>query len=128
MSIDLTKDEASKQDACWYVNGTSAETAWSDPDKEYFVVRNGEMKILYTDPATGSEHRIRYTSDFESLGIYDDKEVQDLGKDEEVFYWAMNPWFEVWSKEDELYFSEAIDTLDEAISYALDLSSGKEQK
>lgn len=128
MGRDLTSENADRQDAAWYVNGGGSEGVWHKEGCDFYVARVGEMKILYTDTTTRHTHTFRYTEDIEGAGIYDDKELYDLGLDESILFWDNNAWFEVCSYTDLDYCSEPIDQLDEAIDYALELSSGKEQK
>jgi hypothetical protein len=117
----------SRQDSVFWTNEAGHEVVWSKyGEVAYHVIRNGEMKVRYTDPE-GNEHTLRYTSDFDDLGITTDAILAEWNtKDEEVWSWVNNSWFEVWDAQDgtfalDEFYSEPIDTLDEAVAYALEL-------
>ena len=116
---------ASRQDSVFWTNEAGHEVVWSRyGEVAYHVIRNGEMKVLYTDPE-GNDHTLRYTSDFDDLGITTDAILAEWNKkDYEVWAWENNSWFEVWDAYGAgvgEFYSEPIDTLDEAVAYALEL-------
>lgn len=127
---DLPLDEAcpcsKRRDAAFYVNSDGGEYVWNpalNADEgetyEYYVVRNGEMRIKATD-GKGNDHTLRYTDDLQSFGITTDEELYEASTDEENFYWDMNPWYEVCCSHDEAY-CEVYDDLDKAIEEAVRL-------
>ena len=127
---DLGLDEecscSKRKDAAFYVNSDGGEYVWNpelnedEGEKyEFYVVRAGEMRIKAID-VRGNHRTIRYTSDLESYGIHTDAELYEASKDEETFYWDMNPWFEVMCETDEAY-SDVFDDLDTAIAEAIRL-------
>lgn len=117
----------SRQDSTFYVNDPDWEDVWTRyGEVAYKVVRNGEMRIHYTNPS-GVSHVLRYTSDLDDLFIDTDQKLAEMNKlGEDRWLWVNNSWFEVWDAsmdelEVEQFYSEPIDTLDEAVAYALKL-------
>jgi hypothetical protein len=94
--------------------------AWSMAGCDYYVVASGVMDIKYTAP-DGTEHRIYDTGALDSLGFDTDSKIAKMGRREE-WDWVNNNWFEVYSDTDLDYYSEPIDTIDNAIEYALELA------
>lgn len=114
--------DSERQDSCFYADGSGNSVAWSMEDCDYYVIASGVMDIRYTAP-DGTEHRIYDTGTLDSLGFDTDSKVAKMSdKGEEIWSWVNNNWFEVYSDTDLDYYSEPIDTLDEAIQYALDLA------
>ena len=114
--------DSERQDSCFYSDGSGATTAWYDDCCDYYVVACGVMDIRYTDP-DGNEHRIYSTGTLDSLGFDTDSKVAEMSaKDEEIWEWVNNNWFEVYSNTDLDFSSDVIDTLDNAIAYAIELS------
>lgn len=114
--------DSERQDSCFYSDGSGSTIAWSLPDCDYYVVASGVMDIRYTDP-DGNEHRIFDTGTLDKLGFDTNSKVSAIaGKGEEVWSWVNNNWFEVYSDTDLDFYSEPIDTLDEAIKYSLELA------
>jgi hypothetical protein len=114
-----------RQDSAFYTNSSGTEVVWDkDPNKRFYAVRNGEMRIIAKKDAEDSHSDIiRYTDALESFGITDDKTLAEwTDKGEEVFSWVNNSWFEVYDKNDPDFFSDPIHELDEAIEYANFLS------
>ncbi len=116
-----------RQDSAFYTDEAGHEVVWSRyGEVAYQVIRNGEMKIYHIDEK-GIEHTIRYTGDLDDLGIDTDEKLAEMNKlGEEKWSWVHNSWFEVWDAQDgtfelDEYYSEPIDTLDEAVAYALEL-------
>jgi hypothetical protein len=113
------------QDSAFYTNESGTEDVWDkDPNKRFFVVRAGEMRIH----AIKDGHRvvIRYTDQLRDFGITDDAALAEWSaKDEEVFEWVHNSWFEVYDVRDETWHwaSEPIHSFDEAVEFALSLSN-----
>lgn len=108
-----------RQDSSFYHYENGSEIVWERDEYEFYVVRNGEMRIHYT-PDAETEIVIRYTDQLEELGIKTDEDLYkwaNAGGDE-VFTFMENSWFEVWHKEDGDYYTDAIHTLDEAIELA----------
>jgi hypothetical protein len=127
---DLPLDEecscSKRKDAAFYVNSDGGEFVWNpklnedEGEKhEYYVVRNGEMRIKATD-GKGRDYVLRYTEDLEAFGITTDEQLYEASMDEENFYWDMNSWFEVCCDFDEAY-SDVFDDLDRAIAEAVRL-------
>ena len=94
--------------------------AWSMAGCDYYVVASGVMDIKYTAP-DGTEHRIYDTGTLDKLGFDTDSKIAKMGRREE-WDWVNNNWFEVYSDTDLDYYSEPIDTIDNAIEYALELA------
>jgi hypothetical protein len=89
---------------------------------DYYVVASGVMDIRYRT-TDGVEHRIFDADTLDKLGFDTDIKIAEMSsKDEEVWCWVNNNWFEVYSDTDLDYYSEPIDTIDEAIQYALELA------
>lgn len=111
------------QDSAFYTNDSSTEVVWDkDPNNRFYVARSGEMRIHATKD--GHTTVIRYTDQLRDFGIEDDDALAVWSaKDEEVFSWAHNSWFEVYDSNDKSWYSEPIHEFDEAIEFALDLSN-----
>jgi len=110
------------QDSAFYTNEAGTEVVWdNDPNKRFYVVRAGEMRIHATKD--GHTEVIRYTDQLRDFGITDDDALAVWSaKDEEVFSWVNNSWFEVYDANDSYYFSDPLHSLDEAVEFALALS------
>lgn len=114
--------DTERQDSCFYADGSGSMVAWSITGCDYYVVASGVMDIRYTDP-DGTEHRIYDTGTLDKLGFDTDSKVAEMSdKGEEIWSWVNNNWFEVYSDTDLDYFSEPIDTIDNAIYHALELA------
>lgn len=111
------------QDSAFYTNDSSTEVVWDkDPNNRFYVVRSGEMRIHATKD--GHTTVIRYTDQLRDFGIEDDVALAEWSaKDEEVFSWVNNSWFEVYDSNDKSWYSEPIHEFDEAVEFALDLSN-----
>jgi len=116
-----------QQDSSFYHYENGSEVVWEREEYEFYVVRNGDMRIHYK-PDAETQIVIRYTYQLNELGIKTD---DDLGKflelGDEVFEFIENSWFEVWHKEDSDYYTDAIHTIDEAIELAKTLKLDEEQ-
>jgi len=112
------------QDSAFYTNESGTEVVWDNaPHKRFYVVRAGEMRIHATD-ANGVQHTIRYTDQLRDFGITDDDTLAFWSaKDEEVFSWVNNSWFEVYDSVSKNWYSEPIHELNEAIEFATDLAN-----
>ncbi len=110
------------QDSAFYTNEAGTEVVWdNDPNNRFYVVRAGEMRIHATKD--GHTEVIRYTDQLRDFGITDDDALAVWSaKDEEVFSWVNNSWFEVYDANDSYYFSDPLHSLDEAVEFALTLS------
>lgn len=110
------------QDSAFYTNEAGTEVVWdNDPNKRFYVVRAGEMRIHATKD--GHTEVIRYTDQLRDFGITDDAALAVWSaKDEEVFSWVNNSWFEVYDANDSYYSSDPLHSLDEAVEFALALS------
>lgn len=107
-----------KLDSAFYTNGPGTEVVWEEEGCDYYVVRNGEMRIHATREDSSIEV-IRYTDQLERFGITTDKQLTEwTDKGEEVFSWENNSWFEVWNDKDTEFFSEPIHDLQQAIKFA----------
>jgi hypothetical protein len=105
-------------DSAFYTNEAGLEFVWEEPSCDYFVVRNGEMRIHATN-GDGSIEVIRYTDKLEEFGITTDKQLAEwTEKGEEVFSWVNNSWFEVHTDKDLEFFSEPYHSLGDAINEA----------
>lgn len=103
----------------FYVWENDHEEVWAIESNPFFVVRNGEMRIIVKSAEDESQEIIRYTDALEKFGITTDKELEEWsGKSEELFSVGMNPWFEVWSVKDTEFYSEPYFDLKEAIAQA----------
>jgi hypothetical protein len=110
--------ETEKLDSAFYTNSPGTEVVWEQEGCDYYVVRNGEMRIHATRD-DGSIEVIRYTDQLERFGITNDKELAEwTNKGEEVFSWENNSWFEVYTEKDTEFFSEPIHDLQQAIKFA----------
>jgi hypothetical protein len=102
----------------FYVWENDHEEVWGVKENPFFVVRNGEMRIIVKS-ADGSNEIIRYTDALQKFGITNDKELEEWAKkSEEDFSVVNNPWFEIWSVKDTEFFSEPFFDLKEAIAQA----------
>jgi len=120
--------DSERQDSCFYADGSGATTAWYDECCDYYVISAGVMDIRYTAP-DGTEHRIYDTGTLDSLGFDTDSKIAEMeSKGEEVWSWVNNNWFEVYSDTDLDYYSEPIDTIDNAIAYAIELSKSNHKE
>ena len=107
-----------RQDSSFYHYENGSEIVWKRDEYEFYVVRNGEMRIHYK-PDAETEMVIRYTDQLKEIGVKTDEDLSTfLGLGDEVFEFIENSWFEVWHKEDGDYYTDAIHTLDEAIELA----------
>jgi hypothetical protein len=114
------------QDAAFYTDGAGVQTVWyGDDNKSRFsVVRNGEMRIHARQTLDEEPTVIRYTDQLEEFGVKTDADLQAwTDKGDEYFTWVNNAWFEVWDAENTDYYSDVIDTLDDAIEYAKQLAA-----
>ena len=115
-----TKINTDKLSPEFYVWENDHEEVWANKDNPFFVVRNGEMRIVARqDAEDDSTEIVRYTDALEKFGITNDKELEEwYRKGEELFSVGMNPWFEIWSVKDQEFFSEPFFDLKEAIAHA----------
>lgn len=114
--------DSERQDSCFYADGAGNSVAWSMEGCDYYVVASGVMDIRYRTP-DGVEHRIFDADTLDKLGFDTDIKIAEMSsKDEEVWCWVNNNWFEIYSDTDLDYYSDPIDTIDEAIQYALELA------
>lgn len=106
------------QDASFYVYSNEWQTLWQTEGNTRYVVRNGEMRLFARTNVENDYAVIRYSDDLEKVGVTTEAELRELeARGEDYFYWADNPWFEVWDTEDaevEMVF----DTLNDAVAYA----------
>lgn len=110
-----------KLDPAFYVWENSSEEVWGVEGNPFFVVRNGEMRII-TNNENENRVVIRYTDQLEDFGIKNDKELAEWSdKGEEVFSWVHNAWFEIFSVKDLDWNSEPFYDLQEASDYAKEL-------
>ena len=111
------------QDSAFYTNDSSTEVVWdNDPNKRFYVARSGEMRIHATKDGEHIEV-IRYTDQLRDFGIEDDAALAVWSaKDEEVFSWVNNSWFEVYDSKDAEWYSDPIHEFDEAVKFALSFS------
>jgi len=113
-----------RQDSAFYTNQEGVEVVWESDETPYYVVRNGEMRILYKPKLGEDAQVIRYTDQLERIGVLTDKDLghfNTLG--DEVFNWVDNSWFEVRTERDTSWYSDVVDTLDDAIAMAMELGA-----
>jgi hypothetical protein len=114
-----TKINTDKLAPEFFVWENDHEEVWGVESNPFFVVRNGEMRIIVKSAEDESQEIIRYTDALEKFGITTDKELEEWAeKSEDLFSVANNPWFEIWSVKDQEFFSEPFFDLKEAIAYA----------
>lgn len=110
-----------RNDSAFYTNSAGSEVVWEEEGCDYYVVRNGEMRI-HAINEQGVAWIIRYTDQLEEFGVKDDKTLEEWSakgnKYDGIFEWIHNSWFEVYTEKDPEFFSEPIHNLDEAIAYA----------
>jgi hypothetical protein len=114
------------QDAAFYTDGAGVQTIWYGDDNKarFSVIRNGEMRIHARQTLDEEPTVIRYTDQLEAFGVKTDADLQAwTDKGDEYFTWVNNAWFEVWDAENTDYYSDVIDTLDDAIEYAKQLEA-----
>jgi hypothetical protein len=109
-----------RQDSSFYTDSESPQTVWKDDSGEYFAVRNGEIRLNYTLP-NGDIAILRYTSDLDEYGIDSDEKLYQAEQDGKLEF-INNSWFEVWNKRQAEYYSEVLDTLDDAIQFAKEMN------
>lgn len=105
--------EYKRNDAAFWVDTDTEQVVWEVDDCEFYVIRNGEMRIRHFE----RDEIIRYTDQLLNAGILDDQTLLDLeeqGKIEVIH----NAWFEVWNKKDSYWYSDPYFDIDEAIEYA----------
>ena len=103
----------------FYVWENDYEEVWATESNPFFVIRNGEMRIIVRRSADDEiSELIRYSDILERFGITTDKELEEWSKKEDVFSVINNPWFEIWSVKDTEFYSEPFFDLKEAIAYA----------
>lgn len=96
----------------FHVHGNGVETLW-DGGERYYVIRNGEMRILFRDGV------IRYTDDLLRAGITNDVSLEKVINDPEVeFVVVDSPWYEVVDSSDPTDEGEVYFDLDEAVERA----------
>ena len=110
-----------RQDSSFYHYEPDTETVWLEEQSDFYVVRNGDMRIHYK-PDTETEIVIRYTDELEEIGVRTDKDLNRfIALGDGNFDFIENSWFEIWHKEDSDFYSDPIHTLDEAIKKAKEL-------
>jgi hypothetical protein len=112
-----------QQDAAFYTHGAGVQDVWlgDDGESRFYVVRNGEMRIHAKKTVDGEETIIRYSDQLEEFGVKTDEQLHNLTENGELFNWINNSWFEVWDRENSDSYSDVVDELDAAISYAKEL-------
>jgi len=103
-----------QHDPMFYVNSPTSEIVWSKPDFDFYVIRNGEMRIHHKGKVA------RYTQDLASIGIESDSDLED-----EAYEFIENPWFEVCDKRDPTWSSEPIFDIDEAFETCVSYQNGE---
>jgi len=117
----MTKIDKSKLDPAFYVWENDHEEVWAVEGNPFFVVRNGEMRII-TNNETEDRVVIRYTDQLYDFGIKNDKDLEEWSKKEEnEFSWVHNAWFEIFSVIDLDWNSDPFHDLQEAADYAKEL-------
>ncbi len=103
---------SNKQSAEFYVDSADTQSLWEG--ERYYVIRNGEMRIIYNDEI------IRYTDQLIAAGITNDETLEKLFSSDELSL-VDNPWFEVVDSSDPTDDGEVYDTLSDAIERAKEL-------
>jgi hypothetical protein len=107
-----------RNDSAFYTNNAGTEVVWEEEGCDFYVVRNGEMRIHYS-PDLESVTVIRYTDQLEDVGVKNDEDLEKFtALGEEMFSWVNNSWFEVYTEKDPDYFTEPLHDLEEAIEMA----------
>jgi hypothetical protein len=117
-----------RNDAAFHTNQSGVEIVWQEKNCDYYVIRNGEMRIHAVNDlaADKSIQVIRYTDQLEKFGINTDSELEEWSsKDEEIFSWVNNSWFEIWNDNDSEFYSDAIHDLSEAVEFAKTMEKEK---
>ena len=112
------------QDSAFYTDGAGTQVVWDNKtgNGRFYVVRNGEMRIHARTTLDEEPTVIRYSDQLERFGVKTDADLQAwTDKGDEYFTWVNNAWFEVWDADNTDYYSDVIDTLDDAIEYAKQL-------
>lgn len=105
---------SNKQSAEFYVDSADTQSLWEG--ERYYVIRNGEMRIIYNDEI------IRYTDQLIAAGITNDETLEKLFSSDELSL-VDNPWFEVVDSSDPTDDGEVYDTLDDAVERAQHLEA-----
>jgi hypothetical protein len=114
------------QDAAFYTDGAGVQTVWiaENGKSRFSVVRNGEMRIHARQTLDEEPTVIRYTDQLEDFGVKTDADLTAwTDKGDEYFTWVNNAWFEVWDADNTDYYSDVIDSLDDAVEYAKQLAA-----
>ena len=106
-----------RQDSAFYTDDNSPQTVWQDRAVDYYVVRNGKMRIHARLNNESEPVVIRYSDQLISYGVDSDEKLAALEGNPD-FDWVNNSWFEVWGVDNEEDIDNVYDTLDEAISAA----------
>jgi hypothetical protein len=106
-----------REDSAFYTYSQDSEIVWQDSENDFYVIRNGEMRINAIDER-GQHWIIRYTDQLENFGITNDEQLAKWLKNELMFDWISNPWFEVCRKSDSYWESDVYDNLTGAINSA----------
>lgn len=119
----MTTETKPLQDSAFYTNDSGTEVVWdNDPNKRFYVVRSGEMRIHYS-PDLENHQVIRYTDQLEEIGVKTDEDLEKFtALGEEMFSWIHNSWFEVYDAKHKSWYSEPIHEFTEAVEFALSLS------
>ena len=110
------------QDPAFYVDGEGWQEVWRDAEQpRFFVVRNGEMRVLSWAKGEDSDNPtiFRYSDTLDGYGVTTDAELIALeNQGEEVWEWGHNAWFEVWDANDPYGedISNVYHSLDDAVA------------
>ena len=119
----LTDTHRPPQDPAFYVDGEGWQEVWRDAEQpRFFVVRNGEMRILAWANGEDRENPtiIRYSDTLDGYGVTTDAELIALeNKGEEVLEYVNNAWFEVWDANDP--YGEDISNVYHSVDDAVDV-------
>jgi hypothetical protein len=117
-----------RNDPAFYTNSAGSEVVWEEKGCDYYVVRNGEMRIHYS-PDLESQTVIRYTDQLEDVGVKNDEDLEKFtALGDEMFDWIHNSWFEVYTEKDPDFFSDPIHDLEEAIAYAKEQAENEKKE
>lgn len=102
----------------FYVEFDGSIVVWEEDGNPFHVRVVGEMQI-YATYDNGERITIRDAEELIRFGITNDEELRGwANKGDEVFYYRLNPWFEVHHDKDGDYFSDAFFELNDAIEWA----------
>lgn len=102
----------------FYVHPDGDGEAWAENGNPFYVVAVGEMRIIAMKE-NGERVTISDTEELLEFGITNDEQLREwVNKGDEVFYYRLNPWFEVHCTKDPYWFSDPFFEFNDAIETA----------